>query len=96
MNVSYPQLALHVAGQWLRQASGGERAVLNPATGEVLALLPLAGPAEIQAAAEAAERGFQVWRRQSAQQRYAVVRRTADLLRERTRLIAEVLTLEQG
>ncbi|MBV8617838.1 MAG: NAD-dependent succinate-semialdehyde dehydrogenase [Curvibacter sp.] len=96
MNVPYPQPALHVAGQWLHQASGGERAVMNPATGEVLAMLPLAGPAEIAAAAEAAGRGFQVWRRQSAQQRYAVVRKAAELLRERTRQIATVLTLEQG
>ena len=96
MTPSYPQLALHVAGQWLPQASGGERPVLNPATGEVLGLLPLAGPAELNAAAEAAERGFQQWRHTLAQERYAIVRRTAELLRERSRAIAEVLTLEQG
>lgn len=90
MTPSYPQLALHVAGQWLHRASGGERPVLNPATGEVLAMLPLAGPAELNAAAEAAERGFKLWRDRLAQDRYAIVRRTAEPLRERTRAIAEV------
>ena len=46
-------LALHIGGQWLSQASGGQRAVINPADESVLAMLPLAGVAELQAAADA-------------------------------------------
>ena len=41
MSSSYPHLSLHVAGQWLSAASGGERAVVNPADESVLATLPL-------------------------------------------------------
>ena len=59
--MSYPPLALHVGGQWLSHASGGERAVINPADESVLAMLPLAGVAELQAAAESARRGFAQW-----------------------------------
>ena len=59
----YPPLALHVAGAWLTSASGGARPVVNPADEQVLAVLPLAGMAELQAAAESALRGFQQWRR---------------------------------
>lgn len=94
--MTYPALALHIAGQWQRQASGGERAVVNPADGAVLGMLPLAGVAELNAAAEAAERGFKLWRRKLAHERYVIVRQAAQLLRERARGIAEVLTLEQG
>ena len=94
--MSYPELALHVAGQWLTRASGGERPVLNPADETRLATLPLAGAAELAAAAESARRGFLAWRRVRAHDRYAILRRAAELMRERAEAIATVLTLEQG
>jgi succinate-semialdehyde dehydrogenase / glutarate-semialdehyde dehydrogenase len=94
--MSYPELALHVAGQWLTRASGGERPVLNPADETLLATLPLAGAAELAAAAESAWRGFLAWRRVRAHDRYVILRRAAELMRERAEAIATVLTLEQG
>ncbi len=93
---SYPSLALHVAGQWLGSASGGTRSVINPATGTELGQLPLAGPAELAAAAESAQRGFLAWRKVRPHDRYVVLRRAASLLRERSDTIATTLTLEQG
>lgn len=94
--MSYPSLRLHVAGQWLSHASGGQRPVLNPATGDVLAELPLAGPTELVAAAESAQRGFAVWRQRSAHERYSLLRAAAELMRQRAPRMAHVLTLEQG
>lgn len=93
---TFPTLALHVAGQWIRHASGGERPVVDPCDGSHLATLPLAGIDELRAAAESAARGFQLWRRTLAHERYRVVRRAAELMRERAPQIARVLTLEQG
>lgn len=94
--MKYPALAMHVAGQWLPRASGGERFVFNPADESPLAALPLAGGAELAAAADAAQRGFVAWRRKSAHERYLVLRRAGELMRERAAEIATVLTLEQG
>ena len=94
--MKYPTLALHVGGQWLTRASGGERWVVNPADESPLAALPLAGAAELQAAAESARRGFRAWRAISAHARYSVLRRAAELMRQRADAIAMVLTLEQG
>lgn len=94
--VAYPNLALYIAGQWRTKALGGERAVVNPADESVLALLPLAGPSELAEAAESAARGFAVWRRQSALQRCNILRRAAQLMRDRAAAIAAVLTMEQG
>jgi succinate-semialdehyde dehydrogenase/glutarate-semialdehyde dehydrogenase len=94
--MSYPPPALHVGGQWLSHASGGERAVINPADESVLAMLPLAGVAELQASAESARRGFAQWRRLSALERFTTLRRGSDLMRERATDIARILTLEQG
>ncbi|MCO5124104.1 MAG: NAD-dependent succinate-semialdehyde dehydrogenase [Rhizobacter sp.] len=94
--MSYPELALHVAGEWLTRASGGERAVVNPADASLLAMLPLAGTAELQAAAESAQRGFGAWRARSALERCTILRAATDLMRERADAIARILTLEQG
>jgi succinate-semialdehyde dehydrogenase/glutarate-semialdehyde dehydrogenase len=94
--MKYPTLALHVAGRWLTQASGGERAVINPADESRLGMLPLAGEEELHAAAASAQRGFAQWRKLSALERFTTIRRATDLMRERADEIAQVLTLEQG
>ncbi|HSV36696.1 MAG TPA: NAD-dependent succinate-semialdehyde dehydrogenase [Ramlibacter sp.] len=94
--MKYPILALHIGGQWLTQTSGGERPVLNPADESTLGILPLAGEPELRAAAESARRGFAQWRKLSALERFTVLRRATDLMRERAADIAHVLTLEQG
>src|SRR3990167_10822585 len=96
MTAHHPSLSLHVAGQWLSTASGGERLVINPADETSLGMLPLAGTAELTAAAESAQRGFEQWRSVRPHDRYGILRRAADLLRQRVDQIATVLTLEQG
>jgi succinate-semialdehyde dehydrogenase / glutarate-semialdehyde dehydrogenase len=93
---AYPSLALHVGGQWLTRAFGGERAVVNPADESVLAMLPLAGESELTAAAESARRGFAQWRKLSALERFNILRRGTDRMRARAAEIAHILTLEQG
>ncbi len=92
----FPALALHIGGQWIRRASGGERAVIDPSDESPLGMLPLAGVDEIRAAAESAARGYQAWRRTLAHERYLILRRAAELMRQRAPQIARVLTLEQG
>lgn len=92
----FPELALHVGGHWIRHASGGERTVIDPSDEAPLAVLPLAGATEIHAAAESAVRGFQAWRRTLAHERYVILRRAAELMRQRAKEMARVLTLEQG
>lgn len=94
--VMYTQLALYIDGEWLTSASGGTLPVLNPADESVLAALPLAGKAELDRALEAAARGFNLWKRTSAHDRYLTLRRVANLVRERHERLAEVMTLDQG
>lgn len=93
---AYPALAMMIDGA---RVSGGGRAtfpVVNPATGAVIAELPLAEPADLDRALEAAQRGFLLWRDSSAQQRAAVLHGAARLLRERADSLARAATLEQG
>jgi succinate-semialdehyde dehydrogenase / glutarate-semialdehyde dehydrogenase len=59
-------------------------------------MLPLAGPAELAAAADAAQRGGRAWRTRTAHERYAVLRRAGELMRQRADALATTLVLEQG
>ncbi|HEY0204286.1 MAG TPA: NAD-dependent succinate-semialdehyde dehydrogenase [Acetobacteraceae bacterium] len=92
----YPNVQMHIDGQWTGAASGRTLEVLNPATGEVNGLLAHAGTDDLDRALEATVRGFAAWRKVSAFDRSKVMRRAAGLLRERADDIARLMTLEQG
>jgi succinate-semialdehyde dehydrogenase/glutarate-semialdehyde dehydrogenase len=92
----YPDVTLFIDGAWGQSASGSTLTVLNPATGEALGKLAHAGIADLDRALAAAEKGFAVWRRMSAFERSKIMRKAADLLRERANDIARLMTLEQG
>jgi succinate-semialdehyde dehydrogenase/glutarate-semialdehyde dehydrogenase len=94
--LSYPDLKLHIAGQWLEADGRATLPVLNPATGEELGQLPLASPADLDRALVAAAEGFEIWRKTSAQDRAKVLRGAAALLHQRADEIGRNATLEEG
>lgn len=92
----YQDVLLHVGGQW-RAAQGGKTLdIVNPATEEVIGKLAHASTADLDEALESAAKGFAVWRKMSAYERGKIMRKAADLLRERLDKIATLMTLEQG
>ena len=86
---------LYIDGQW-RAGRGGQAPVLNPANEETIGSYAVADRSDLDDALAAAARGFEKWRRTSAFERAKVMRRAADLLRERKDSIARAMTLEQG
>nr|MDT0662565.1 NAD-dependent succinate-semialdehyde dehydrogenase [Micromonospora sp. DSM 115978] len=87
---------LLIDGEWAR-ASGGRRFdVVDPATGRRVGSAAAAGPADVGRAVDAAAAALSNWRTTPARDRSRILRRTADLIRERTAAIATVLTAEQG
>ena len=70
--------------------------VVNPATEEVIGQVPLATEADLAEAAEATRSGFLHWRDVPAFDRYKIMRRAADLVRERAESIVRIMTTEQG
>ena len=93
---TYPKLALQIAGTWRGASDGGTIAVVNPATAETIGDLPKATIADLDEALAAADRGFSAWRKVGAFDRYKILRKAADLLRERSERIATIMTIEQG
>jgi len=92
----YTDLALYIDGQWLSGSGRKTEDVINPASGKVLAQLPHASRADLDAALAAAEKGFAVWKTTSAYDRAKIMRKAADLLRERADHVSKVQTQEQG
>jgi succinate-semialdehyde dehydrogenase/glutarate-semialdehyde dehydrogenase len=96
MSTPYPDLRLYIDGEWLTGDGRKSEDVLNPATGKVLASLPHATTADLDRVLAAAEKGFAVWRATSAYDRAKVLRKAADLMRERAEPIARIMVQEQG
>ena len=94
--MDYSDLHLLIDGQRLRGEGRRTLPVINPATEEVLGELPLASPADLDRALEAAQRSWPVWRALGPQQRGRILRKAADLLRERVEPIARLATIEEG
>src|SRR5216684_3569872 len=92
----YSDVQLFIDGAWRPAASGKNIPVLNPATGEPIGAVAHAEKADLDAALAAAEKGFAVWRRVSAFDRYKTMRKAADILRANANEIATKMTMEQG
>ena len=92
----YPDVQLLIDGAWTKASAGRTLPVVNPATGETIGSVAHADRADLDRALEAAARGFQVWRKVAAFDRSRLMRKAANILRDRLDAIARVLTLEQG
>jgi succinate-semialdehyde dehydrogenase/glutarate-semialdehyde dehydrogenase len=92
----YPDTQLYIDGAWCAAAAGRTHPVVNPATGDVIGKFAWAERADLDRALAAADKGFQVWRKVSAYERSKIMRKAADLMRERLQTIAEIMTQEQG
>lgn len=73
-----------------------EYAVVNPATGEQLATYPALSDAELEQKLAQAERAYRQWRDMPVAERAALVRRAAELHRERRDELAAIAVREMG
>lgn len=92
----YEQLALYIDGEFISGGGRAEQEIVNPATLETLGKLPHANSADLDLALTAAQRAFPLWRDTSAVERSRVLRRAANLMRERSAAIARNITLDEG
>ena len=86
----------YVNGEWVDADNGTTLAVTNPATGAQIGTIPHMGTAETRRAIEAANAAWPAWRRKSAKERAAILRKWNDLILENTDDLALLMTSEQG
>lgn len=89
-----PQLLID--GRWCPAAEGQTFAVKNPATGEVIAQVADATPADAQRAVTAAARAQTAWAETPVLERSLLLRQWFDLVLHHQEALARILTLEQG
>ena len=94
--MTYPNVELFIDGKWRPAASGKTIPVINPATEEPIGTVAHAAKTDLDEALASAEKGFKVWRNISSYERSKVMRKAADLIRERADKIATLMTMEQG
>ncbi|HVL13639.1 MAG TPA: aldehyde dehydrogenase family protein, partial [Gemmata sp.] len=87
---------LYIDGQWCDSASGKKLAVENPATEETIAEVSSGGREECRKAIAAASEAMKSWMKLTAYDRAKVLKKTADLMRERADNLAKTMTMEQG
>jgi succinate-semialdehyde dehydrogenase/glutarate-semialdehyde dehydrogenase len=93
---AYPGLGMHIDGEWIGLGDRRVHQVIDPATGAVLGDLPLADAADLDRALDAARRAYPRWRATTPLERGAVLRKAAQLLRDRVETIARNATREEG
>jgi succinate-semialdehyde dehydrogenase / glutarate-semialdehyde dehydrogenase len=92
----YRDVSLFIDGAWTPATGNRSLPVVNPATGETIGRVAHADRSDLDHALEAADKGFREWRKVSAFDRSKVMRKAANILRERVEEIAPLLTMEQG
>jgi malonate-semialdehyde dehydrogenase (acetylating)/methylmalonate-semialdehyde dehydrogenase len=86
----------YIGGEWIPARTDGREAVPNPATGEILAHVPLSGAADVQSAVSAARLAFEDWRRVAVPRRARIMFKYQQLLVEHWDELARLITLENG
>ncbi|WP_108447133.1 betaine-aldehyde dehydrogenase [Halomonas denitrificans] len=95
MASSAPQ-TLYIDGRHAAATSGETFPVVNPFDGSLLAEVPQAAEADVDAAVAAARRGQRAWGAMSGMERGRILQRAVALLRERNDEIAELETRNTG
>jgi len=85
-----------IDGKFVQSKSNEWIDIHNPATNEVVAQVPQATRAEMQAASDAAQRAFPAWRDMSISARARVMFKYQDLVRKNESRLMELITEEQG
>ncbi|HEX7821744.1 MAG TPA: NAD-dependent succinate-semialdehyde dehydrogenase [Sphingobium sp.] len=94
--MQYQDVLLHIDGRWRPALSGKTIPIINPATEEVIGTVAHAEKADLDEALAAAQKGFRIWREVAPFDRAKLMRKAADLLRERVEAIAPLVVQEQG
>ncbi|YCH20888.1 CoA-acylating methylmalonate-semialdehyde dehydrogenase [Pseudomonas sp. D1-3] len=87
---------LLINGEFVESRTQQWRDVVNPATQEVLARVPLATGEEIDAAVASASQAFKTWRKTPIGTRARIFLKYQQLIRENMKELAAILTAEQG
>jgi malonate-semialdehyde dehydrogenase (acetylating) / methylmalonate-semialdehyde dehydrogenase len=91
-----PELLNFVGGAWRRPKTDSRAPVINPATAETLAMVPLSPAEEVDLAVQAAHQAFHEWRATPVGDRIQPLFRLKTLIEQEIVEISRTITLECG
>ena len=92
----YSKFGQFINGKWQQAEKNESYNVINPATEELIGKASKASPADVDKALKSAEKGFEIWKKTAPWQRSYILRKIADLIREKKDVLAKWITLEVG
>ena len=92
----YSKFGQFIDGKWLQAENKETYDVINPATEEVIGKASKASHVDVTKALKSAEKGLKVWRNTTPWERSYIIRKVADLIREKKDVLAKWLTIEVG
>jgi malonate-semialdehyde dehydrogenase (acetylating) / methylmalonate-semialdehyde dehydrogenase len=95
-NQSVKELENYIGGQWMKSTSSMYEDVPNPATGELLARVPISSKKDLDKAVTAAGKAFTSWRKVSVPKRARILFKYQQLLIENWEGLARLITQENG
>ena len=90
------QVPLFIDGEFITSESQQKLPVINPATQQVLAELPLATELEVEKAVASAKEAFKTWKNVAVPERARVMMRYQALLKEHHDELGELLAMDTG
>ncbi|MGM0755478.1 MAG: CoA-acylating methylmalonate-semialdehyde dehydrogenase [Bacillota bacterium] len=86
----------YIGGEWVEASTTQTETVFNPATGEVIAEVPLSTKEDVDRAVQAAKEAFNTWSKTAVPRRARILFKYQQLLVEKWEELAELVTLENG
>lgn len=85
-----------IGGQWVESRGSHYEEVPNPATGEIIAYVPISSKEDVDQAVKAASKAFAAWRKTAVPKRAQLLFRYQQLLVQNWEELAKIITLENG
>ncbi|MED1673661.1 CoA-acylating methylmalonate-semialdehyde dehydrogenase [Pallidibacillus thermolactis] len=85
-----------INGEWVESSTTNYEEVVNPATNEVIARVPLSTKEEVDYAAEVAAKAFETWSSVPVPRRSKILFKFQNLLEENKEELARLITMENG
>ena len=89
-------LSNYIGGQWVKSTTKKYEEVPNPATGEIIAEVPISTKEDLDKAVAVAKEAFQTWKKTPVPQRARVMFKFQQLLVENWDELARLVTIENG
>ncbi|KHE72770.1 CoA-acylating methylmalonate-semialdehyde dehydrogenase [Halobacillus sp. BBL2006] len=86
----------YIGGKWIDAKTNKTEAVYNPATGDVIANVPISTPEDVDHAVKAASEAFKTWKEVPVPKRARILFKYQQLLVDHWDELAEIVTMENG